>query len=195
MAITDNRAIQFCNEQIRPLADYLGRIYYLGIAIDNQWTALGEDADALAILGNDMVRLSRIIRQTISFGSGVNTDWISGVSPIFPNTTEQVFDNDDNTAPDPTRPGPLTGIKVNNIITRRTEFANWLDTGLFAGGGADAGAQRNRFIMNALGQALNLARATTTMLFVRQLRTEYEALAKAKLITILEVAVNPGGTA
>lgn len=39
--ITSPQAISFCNTNIRPLADFLSKAYYLSKILNNSWTAQG----------------------------------------------------------------------------------------------------------------------------------------------------------
>lgn len=196
MAITSNFAIRYSNEYVRPLGDALGKAYHFGRSLDQRWIALGENLPALTLLVGDFRKASEFIIRAYVLGFETNMYWVAGASALFPNTSEIVADSADGTSQDPSRP-PLTGARVNTIITRRTEFANWLETGLFAGGGFDAGAQRNEFVKAQFGVGLNLngAGVTTAALlatYIRQMRANYEASSNANLSTVLQVAVNPG---
>jgi len=191
-------AIRFSSEYIRPLSDKFGRAYNFGRSLDEQWIALGASVGTLTIHVKNFRTASELIMQTYLFRYQVNTYWLAGANALFPNDSSIVADSGDGVTQDPNRP-PITGAMVNTIITRGTEFTNWIDTGLFAGGGSDAGAQRAEFTKAMFGVGLPLTAggvttAGTLITYIRQLRTNYEASAGANLNSILQVAVNPGAS-
>ena len=197
MAVINNAfAIRYSNEYIRPLSNMFGRAYNFGRSLDEQWIALGASVATLTIHVKNFRTASELIMQTYLFRYQVNTYWLAGASAFFPNNADTVADSGDGATQDPSRP-PIAGSNVNSIITRGTEFTNWIDTGLFAGGGSDAGAQRAEFTKAMFGVGLPLTAggvttAGTLITYIRQLRTNYEASSGANLNSILQVAVNPG---
>lgn len=118
-------AIKFANERIRPSADKLGQAYYPAVAAVDRWTTLGSGQAALDQMQTDIRSAADRILTAYNHVYWTEKNWFANQFSLFPNDSSPVFDNNNFTAQDPTRP-PLTGAGVNNLVTRCIEFQNWM---------------------------------------------------------------------
>lgn len=184
--ITDPTAVRFSNERIRPLADKLSQVYYLGVDLDDQWTALGGGQTALDALRVKLKDWAERARDAYDFASMLRHDWNALASPI-PNTADTIIDGSESDSRQ-----SITGAQANNVFNRAIELNNWLDTGDFAGGGSGGGAHRNTVLEAAFMLAADLATTEGGNVInrINEQRSNYEASSNAVLSTILAVAVN-----
>lgn len=125
--ITDPRAINFSNNQVRPVCDLLAQAYNRCNAVNQRWVALGSNQTALNQMQPDILKAANRILDAYNAALLVERVWfgVSGLSALFPNDSSPVFDNGAVSAQDATRP-PIAGANVNNAVTRCVEFQNWL---------------------------------------------------------------------
>lgn len=206
MAITDPAAVAFSNEQFRQIADRLGRCYYLGKQLRQQWLALtGTNDEKVTILFDDIIRVGTLYTRTFKRCWNADHVWnAESVHLLFPNDVNEVlFDNLTGDNYDTTR-GQVNGQDLRRLKNRMEEFSNWLSRGtdLDKAWTTDALAvlpityDYYRTCVRVSEDRVGTPSTNDCRIFVvdrcGELLTQYETNTPASLNNILKVAVRPG---
>lgn len=209
MAITDQAAVKFSNEQFRVIADRLARCYYLGKQLSQHWAALaGTNDEKYAILRDEIVVVSNLAIRTFKLCWWADRIWQSGtLVSLFPNDAAEIlFDNQSGSGPDTTR-GEVTGQDLRRLKNCMEQFSNWMSRGTDAAKGWTTDALAvlpitYDYFDDVARLAEDNSKAPTSaharIVAVDRcgdIVTRYETDSPSSLTHILKVAVRPGNDA
>lgn len=195
--ITGAQQVKFCNERVRPAGDKLAQAYHRCVACSQQWTALGGGQTATGLMQSAIQDAANHVFDAYGFAYKTEKLWflLGGASTfIASDGAQQVFDNGAGTAQDPSR-APLTGLSVNQLMSRIIEFQNWpLSATQSFTDAARASVAAMNTILQVCGDGpspIVLADAANFINRCNELATNYQANSNQNLGFCLAVAVNP----
>lgn len=133
MAVSNESAVRFCDEQARPVADKLARAKHAAVTAAEQWAQLsGTNDEKLAQMSSTLEWAANRCWWAYQAADNLRTIWrahlFSGAAQpqyIDNSATEEIWDNAARTAPDPSRPN-INGQDVRRLLWRAEEFTNFL---------------------------------------------------------------------